>query len=183
MEDSLNRLKRTAQITRNNMIKEIKDTTELSRGVQVLRNSFMTVAAALNLTRENCPTNAAFTTIEQLRQLWERGVGFFGWYDNKKLIGIVAIEHAGEGIYYMERLAVLPEYRHRGYGRELADFVYSYVEEKRGKRISIGIIDENSLLKEWYKEQGYVETGKKEYDHLPFTVCFMERKISPPNLR
>lgn len=159
------------------MIKEIKDFTELSKSVQVLRDSYMTVAAAFNLTIENCPTNAAFTTPEQLQQLLERGGKLFGWYDNNKPIGIVAIEHAGEGIYYLEKLAVLPEYRHRGYGRKLVDFVYSYVKAKRGERISIGIIDENSLLKEWYKEQGYVETGKKEFNHLPFTVCFMEREI------
>jgi ribosomal protein S18 acetylase RimI-like enzyme len=161
------------------VIKEIKDFTELTRSVQVLRDSYMTVASEFKLTRENCPTNAAFITFEQLKHLMERGAEFFGWYDTNKLIGCVAIEHAGEQVYYMEKLAVLPEYRHRGYGRGLADFVYSYVKEKKGERISIGIIDGNRLLKEWYKKQGYVEKGIKEFNHLPFTVCFMERDVCP----
>ncbi len=159
------------------MIKEIKDFTELTRSVQVLRDSYMTVASEFKLTRENCSTNAAFITFEQLKHLKEKGAALFGWYDNNKQIGFVAIEHAGEHLYYMEKLAVLPEYRHRGYGRGLADFVYSYVKEKRGERISIGIIDENRLLKEWYKGQGYVEKGIKDFIHLPFTVCFMERDV------
>lgn len=159
------------------MIKEIKDSTERIKSAQVLRDSYMTVAVEFKLTRRNCPTNAAFTTPEQLQQLMERGAEFYGWYDNKKLIGFVAIEHAGEQIYYMEKLAVLPEYRHRGYGKKLADFVYSYVKDKKGERIAIGIIDKNRLLKEWYKKQGYVEKGKKEFHHLPFTVCFMERDV------
>lgn len=165
------------QIERINMIREIKESTELIKSAQVLRDSYMTVAVELKLTRENCPTNAAFTTLEQLKQLMEGGVEFFGLYDNNRQIGFVAIEHAGEQIYYMEKLAVLPEYRHRGYGKGLADFVYSHVREKKGKRISIGIIDENRLLKEWYKKQGYAEKGIKEYNHLPFTVCFMERDV------
>jgi ribosomal protein S18 acetylase RimI-like enzyme len=161
------------------VIKEIKDFTELTRSVQVLRDSFMTVASEFKLTRENCPTNAAFTTFEQLKHLMERGTEFFGWYNTNKLIGFVAIEYAGEQVYYMEKLAVLPEYRHRGYGGGLADFVYSYVKEKKGETISIGIIDGNRLLKEWYKKQGYVEKGIKEYNNLPFTVCFMERDVCP----
>jgi ribosomal protein S18 acetylase RimI-like enzyme len=159
------------------VIKEIKDFTELTRCVQVLRDSYMTVASEFKLTRKNCPTNAAFIKFEQLKHLMEKGADFFGWYDINKQIGFVAIEHAGEHVYYMEKLAVLPEYRHRGYGRGLADFVYSYVKEKKGLKISIGIIDGNRLLKEWYKSQGYVEKGTKEYKHLPFTVCFMERDV------
>ncbi len=43
----------------------------------------------------------------------------------------------------------------------------------KGKYISIGIMDENTGLKKWYLDYGFKEKGTKEFDHLPFTVCFM----------
>jgi ribosomal protein S18 acetylase RimI-like enzyme len=77
----------------------------------------------------------------------------------------------------MERLAVVPEHRHNGYGKELTDFVFKYASSQGGKKVSIGIINENIELKDWYTEYGFTETSIRKYDHLPFTVCFMEKRI------
>lgn len=44
--------------------------------------------------------------------------------------------------------------------------------------LSIGIINENKVLKQWYSSFGFNETGFKKFPHLPFTVCFMEKKIT-----
>jgi len=78
----------------------------------------------------------------------------------------------------MEKLAILPEYRHKGFGKKLVDFVFDYVRRENGAKVSIGFINENSVLKGWYKDYGFVETNVKQFEHLPFLVCFMERKIS-----
>ena len=75
----------------------------------------------------------------------------------------------------MERLAVLPSYRHRGIGRALMDFAFEAVKKHGGKKVSIGIINENRVLKNWYMEYGFVETGTRVFRHLPFEVCFMEK--------
>ena len=68
----------------------------------------------------------------------------------------------------MERLAVLPSYRHRGIGRALMDFAFKTVKKHGGKKVSIGIINENRVLKNWYMEYGFVETGTRVFRHLPF---------------
>jgi Acetyltransferases len=145
---------------------------------EVIRNSFITVANELKLTRENAPTNPAFIENNALNIMYEKKIDMFAVTDeNDGCIGFVALEKAEDGAFYMERLAILPAYRHRGYGKMVLDFAVSYVREKRGKKISIGIINENEVLKNWYMSYGFMETGTKVFQHLPFTVCFMEKSV------
>ena len=33
-------------------------------------------------------------------------------------------------------------------------------------------------LKSWYRRRGFHETGKREFKHLPFVVCFMEKNLN-----
>ena len=89
-------------------------------------------------------------------------------------MGFVAIEKADENLYYLEKLSVLPEYRHNGYGKELLQFVCDTAAAKGAKKLSIGIIYEQAVLKDWYKDIGFRETGTRKFEHLPFTVGFME---------
>lgn len=145
--------------------------------VKVIRNSFITVANHFNLTKENAPTNSAFIEIDSLYKMYEKNIEMFAVLENDVYIGFVAIEKANNEIYYMEKLAILPEYRHKGYGKKVMDFVVNYVKGKDGKKISIGIINENEILKKWYISYGFIETETKVFKHLPFTVCLMEKKL------
>lgn len=43
--------------------------------------------------------------------------------------------------------------------------------------ITIGILEENKVLKEWYIKNGFVCNGTRKFEHLPFTVGFMSCKI------
>ena len=58
------------------------------------------------------------------------------------------------------------------------DFATKRILDLGGKKISIGLIDTNTELKKWYQNQGYVETGAKIFDHLPFNVCFMDKILN-----
>ena len=40
--------------------------------------------------------------------------------------------------------------------------------------IKIGIIEESTVLKNWYISNGFVHTGTKKFDHLPFTSGYLE---------
>ncbi|MFW9989481.1 MAG: GNAT family N-acetyltransferase [Candidatus Odinarchaeota archaeon] len=159
------------------MIKKIKGKKQLLESVQVISNSFLTVAHDFNLNKENTPTNPAFITLDKLKELKDKGLKLYGFFNkiNKKQIGFVAIEKANYVLYYMEKLCVLPRFRHNGYGKELMDFVFNYVRKNNGNKVSIGIINENIILKNYYIKNGFVETELKKFNHLPFTVCFMER--------
>jgi ribosomal protein S18 acetylase RimI-like enzyme len=157
------------------VIKPVID--ELDKWAELLRSSFITVADAFGITRENAPTNPAFADTDSLSVMLDKGVSLFGAYCDDMRAGFVALEDAGNGCWYMERLAVLPEYRHKGIGRMLMDFAFGTVKEKGGKKISIGIINENKVLKDWYTEYGFAETGTRVFKHLPFEVCFMEKPV------
>lgn len=145
--------------------------------VRVIRDSFITVANQFNITRQNAPTNPAYIELESLQTMKQKGVDMYGAYINKYLVGFVAIEKSDKDLYFMEKLAVLPEYRHNGYGSRLIDFVVETVKKAGGKKISIGIINENKVLKDWYIQNGFSVSGIKQFPHLPFDVCFLERAV------
>ncbi len=160
------------------MIREITGERELRESVRVIRDSFITVATELSLDEDNCPTNPAFISLASLKALKERGIRMFGLLHDGRQVGFVAIEKAGDTLYYMEKLSVLLEYRHRGFGKMLMDFVFEYVRGENGEKVSIGIINENSTLKTWYEAYGFVEAGTRRFERLPFVVCFMEKKVN-----
>ena len=111
-------------------------------------------------------------------ELYKKGLRFFGLFIQDVQIGFVAVERADATLYYMEKLAVLPQARNRGYGTQLIRFVFDYVTRQGAGKLSIGTIHEDTGLKYWYKGLGFVHTGTKKFDHLPFTVCFMEADLA-----
>jgi ribosomal protein S18 acetylase RimI-like enzyme len=130
------------------------------------------------LTRENAPTNGAFIKPDDLKALLEKGIILIGVFENEEQVGFVAIEKSKEEkTFYMEKLAVLPEFRHQGIGEEILDYVFDFVRSNGGEKVAIGIINENTVLKKWYERYGFKETGIKQFTHLPFTVCFMEKEV------
>jgi ribosomal protein S18 acetylase RimI-like enzyme len=160
------------------VIREIINESGLRTSARVVRNAFKTVALELNLTRENNPTHPSFMTTGRLRADRDEGVRFFGLFSGDRQIGFIAVERADTALYYIERLAVLPKYRHRGYGKKLMEFAFEHIRANGGKKVSIGIINEQTILKEWYQGLGFEETATREFAHLPFTVCFMERAVN-----
>jgi len=51
------------------------------------------------------------------------------------------------------------------------------IRKAGGHEASIGIMNQNKPLKDWYLGQGFVERECKRFDHLPFEVCFMSKSI------
>lgn len=162
-------------------VNKIFSTIEIRNSTHVIRNSFRTVAKEFDLTRKNCPTHPSFITTKQLLNLKKKGLSFFGGYLDEVQIGFIAIEKADMTLYYLEKLAILPDQRHYGYGQRLVEFAINYVQEHGATKISIGTIDEQIILKEWYKKLGFKEVSTKQFSHLPFTVCYME--IDVPRLK
>ena len=74
----------------------------------------------------------------------------------------------------MNDVAILSEYRHFGYGKALLDFCKDKIKELGGSKITIGIVEENTVLKDWYAANEFIHTGTKQFEHLPFTVGYME---------
>lgn len=147
--------------------------------LNVIRASFLTVARDFNLTGENAPSNPAFLTYGALEDSMRNGLAMYGYFDGGSIAGCVGIEASAKepGAFYIERLAVLPEKRHRGIGKKLLDYACLEIRERGGHTASIGIINENTVLKEWYAHYGFSEIAVRRFAHLPFAVCFMEKRI------
>ena len=150
---------------------------ELDACAAVIRKAFSTVAAEFGLTFQSCPTNGAYITAQRLRCERQNGVLQYGLYREGRLAGFVALERKDNAVYVLEKLSVLPKYRHRGCGTALLDFAKIMVSQLGGGRITIGIIEQNVVLKCWYQAQGFVSTGTATFPHLPFTVEFLEYRI------
>jgi GNAT superfamily N-acetyltransferase len=159
------------------LIREISNENELENSVKVIGESFTTVAVEFKLTRENCSTHPSLVTMKQLTEMKRKGLKLYGLFEGDTQFGFVAVEKKNDHVYALEKLAVLPVHRHNGYGGLLLQFVYDYVKNARGKSLSIGIINEHTVLKKWYEGKDFRETAVTRFEHLPFTVCFMEMVI------
>ncbi len=145
--------------------------------VTLLRSSFSDVAERFELTIENCPKNLAFCTKERVKSDFDRGLRYYILEKDGRPCGCVAIEKAGPDVCYLERLAVLPQHRRKGYGKALVNHIFDQAGKNGAQKIEIGIIAEDKKLKNWYMKFGFVLKGTKEFDHLPFIVAFMSAEI------
>jgi ribosomal protein S18 acetylase RimI-like enzyme len=161
-------------------IRPIANDAELDACAAIIRAAFQTVADQFGYTPESTPTLPAYIKVERVKAEVEKGVRYFGLFNGERQVGSVALEQkAGDpSTFFLERLAVLPEARHHGLGVLLMDFAFARAREAGAKKVSIAIIDENRVLKAWYERYGFLETGKKTYPHLPFTVSFMEKDVN-----
>lgn len=184
-----NYVKDSAMILYNQILKadnkQIKITqmlsgSDLSMAIEILNKSHQTIAVEFGFTKQNNPTNNAFIDEQTLRTQLSKGIDLYVMSLDKKQIACIAIEKSLKevGTFYIEKVSVIPEYRHRGYGEMLMDFATKKIKELGGKTISIALIDSNTRLKKWYNSQGFIETGTKDFNHLPFRVCFMSKNIN-----
>lgn len=144
---------------------------------RVIQESFLTVVKDLHLTKENAASNPAFLETDALQKMYEKNISMFAVCENDVCIGFVALENAGYGVYYMKKLAVLPEYRHKGYGKKMMNFVSDLVKKNGGGKISIGIINENKILKNRYSDYGFKETGTKVFSICCLRYALWRRKF------
>jgi ribosomal protein S18 acetylase RimI-like enzyme len=156
------------------VIRELKNRQELENSVKVIRHSFQTVALEFGLNELNCPTHPSLMTLDKLLEL-EKKARLFELFSDNLQVGFVAVEKADDRVYYLDKLAVLPEHRHKGHGRKLVEFVFDDVKKQNGEKVSLGMINESEVLKNWYKQLGFRETGTRIFEHLPFTVCYMDK--------
>ncbi|MBN1952263.1 MAG: GNAT family N-acetyltransferase [Bacteroidales bacterium] len=138
------------------------------------------VADRFGLTPENASTNPAFMTPDRLAEQTQGKCELFLLVVSGVAVGTIGIEAAPDNpdLWYIERLAVLPEEQGNGYGVALMNFAHAAIRDRGAHFSSVAIINENTELKAWYSKLGYEETGKRVFEHLPFTVCFMKKGLS-----
>lgn len=143
----------------------------------IIRQSFYDVAKRFSLTPENCPKHPSNCTAAWIKSDQKRGVRYFILSKNGIPIGCVGLENPDSEICYLERLSVIPEMRRKGYGRTLSHHALECAKETGARQLSIGIIADQTELKKWYADIGFVEVGKKKFEHLPFEVAIMKFEL------
>lgn len=146
---------------------------ELGECLDVIHQSFRTVAEQFGLTRENCPKHTSFIPLSVLETQLSRGWHMYALYAGKKIIGYMSLSKE-EDAFELHNLAVLPEYRHNGFGKLLLNHTKDAVKSLGDKTIMAGIIEENTVLKNWYIANGFEHVGTKKFSHLPFTSGYLE---------
>lgn len=151
---------------------KISDKGLLDVCLDVIHRSFITVAQEFGLTMENCPSHTAFMTIDKLQNhLKENRHMYLLSYDGKPA-GYFSLSESDAG-FELNNLAVLPEFRHCGFGGKMLDKAKEITKTLGGEKITISVIEENEILKKWYKSNGFVQTGTKKFPNLPFSTGFL----------
>lgn len=144
----------------------------------IIRESFRGIAGRFGLTRENCPKHPSNCTAQWIESDLARGVQYYLLLSDDRPVGCVGLESPSPDLCYLERLAVLPEMRHKGLGGLLVRHALELAASKGARRMSIGIIAEQAELRDWYGKFGFEDVQIKEFEHLPFQVRLMELNLA-----
>lgn len=160
------------------MIEKIQE-KDLAQCVQVIKESFLTVAGELGFTAENAPRFTAFATTEdRLRyQLENEQRLMYGYCEDGKIIGYYSLLQQDKDTCELNNLSVLPQYRHRGIGGSLIADAIEKARQLGCKEVHIGIVEENTVLRKWYEDKGFIHTGTRKFDFFPFTCGYMKKSL------
>lgn len=159
------------------MRKEIIQIDNAQLITEIVNNSFRTVALMYGYTKELVPTFPAFIHSDVIQKQLDNGLIIYGYIQDENIVGCAGYKYFKDDIYKIERLAVIPKYRHLGIGKQLVEYVEQQIGECKGKIAEIEIVDNNTRLREWYKMLGFEEIRIDIYEHLPFKVCVMDKKV------
>lgn len=157
------------------MIREMK-MEEIPQCVEIIRKSFKTVADNHGITEENAPRFTAFATNEE-KLLWHfegEHRPMFVFEDDGVLCGYYSLLFQENGECELNNLAVLPEYRHKGIGKELLKHASDEARKAGCKVLNFGIVEENQVLRKWYEANGAMHLGTHKFDFFPFTCGYMK---------
>ena len=154
------------------------DPSQASLISQIVSRANRDVADRFGFTRENAARHPSFCTPEWIEEDFKRGVIYFIFRLADVPAGCVAFETPEKGTAYLNRLSVLPEYRHRGIGEKLVDRHLAHAAANNIHTVSIGIIAGHTRLKNWYTGLGFQEVNTVTFDHLPFDVCYMKYAVN-----
>jgi ribosomal protein S18 acetylase RimI-like enzyme len=142
--------------------------------VLIISEANKDVAQQFDITMRNAPKHPSFCTKAWVLSGLERGEEYFLYKDGEVLAGCVAFEQPDMDTAYLNRLSVMPKYRHNGIGSALVRYVLDYSKTRNVQTVSIGIIADHVLLKRWYSGLGFVEVNNRKFEHLPFDVKYMK---------
>ena len=160
------------------MIRKVTN-KDLEECVEVIKNSFLTVADEFGFTKENAPRFTAFaTTKERLHWHFENEKRpMFVFVKNNKIIGYYSLALQNNNQCELNNLCVLPEFRHQKIGEKLLVHSFETAKALDCSKMNIGIVEENQRLKKWYEKFDFSHIGAQKFDFFPFTCGYMAKEL------
>ncbi len=152
---------------------------EINECVNVIKDSFLSVAQQFGFTVENAPRFTAFATTEQ-RLSWQLNNEkrpMFVFVLNGNIVGYYSLLLQENNECELNNLCVLPEFRHEGIGGKLLLHSFETAKGLGCSKMNIGIVEENKVLRKWYETFGFVHIRTQKFDFFPFTCGYMERDL------
>ena len=91
-----------------------------------------------------------------LYQLKNEHRPMFAYYDDSRIIGYYSLALQDNNECELNNLCVLPQYRHKHIEARLLEDAYIKAKELGCKKMSIGIVEENTILRKWYEDNGFI---------------------------
>jgi ribosomal protein S18 acetylase RimI-like enzyme len=177
-EENLYRLEKFRDVSRFG-IKEICR-NDIPECVNIIRESFMTVADEFGFTVENAPRFVAFATTDEklLAQLDSEHRQMYAYYsEDGKIIVYYSLLRLENNECELNNLCVLPDYRHKALGTKLFSHACAKAAAMECTKLVFSIVEENVKLRKWYEKNGAVHVGTKKFDFFPFTCGYMEKLL------
>lgn len=100
---------------------------------------------------------------ERLQEMGQQNYKCLGVYDGEKLIGTCGLwfqtrHYAGRSLE-MDHVIIDENYRGKGIGNQLMDYVYNYANQKSCNWIELNTYVHNFLSHKFYYNQGFVAKG------------------------
>jgi GNAT superfamily N-acetyltransferase len=145
---------------------------------RVVRRAFRPQAAILGVNKVDHPYYAAFQTAVKVRERIAEGGQVLVARLGEEAVGTVTYsmgkQHPEDG--WIERLAVLPEFRGRKYGEALMAEAEERLRKLGAKKLRLTIVKRFDHLRRFYEKQGYRATETRTFPGVPFEVLFMEKE-------
>lgn len=160
------------------MIRKVEQ-EDIKACVEVIVRSFMTVADEFGFTINNASRFTAFATDEHRLNWHLKGEHrpMYVYIEDDIIVGYYSLLLQENEECELNNVCVLSQYRHKGIGEKLMKHAFATATELGCKKINIGIVEENTVLKKWYASQGFIHIGTQKFDFFPFTCGYMEKNI------
>lgn len=160
------------------MIRPMRE-EEIAVCVDVIKESFMTVAQEFGFTPENAGRFTAFATTPE-RLMWHyhgEHRPMFVFQEEGQIVGYYSLLLQENGECELNNLSVLPQYRHGKKGQALMEHAFAQAKELGCTKMNIGIVEENVQLRKWYEGLGAVHVGTQKFDFFPFTCGYLVKEL------
>lgn len=149
--------------------------SELEECLEVIHKGYKTVADQFGLNDDNCPDSCGATLkYEKLLASYNKGKKMFAYFWDNKVVGFLIIHIVDNISIKIEDIVILPEYRNIGIGTEMIDYLKQFCNVNGFTKLTLDMIDDNIMLKNWYIKRGFCESHKVKYPKAPFAIGYME---------